>query len=231
VTLFGPGFLAGQNGNDSFTKIMLHMEGSNGGTVFTDDNFSGARHAWTAHSATTSTSAAKFGTTGLDCGAGAGYIDTPDSADYTLGANDFTVDCWFNVQGGGGASRYLFGQMDSGGTVWSIVGLLAPANTLSFRIQTGSSLALIGSTAIASAGWHHFAGVRSGGSLKMFLDGALESSAAISGSVVDSADTFAVGRGGASAGSQWNGFMDEFRLSVGIARWTANFTPPSLPYS
>ena len=28
-----------------------------------------------------------------------------------------------------------------------------------------------------------------------------------------------------------NGYLDEFRLSKGIARWTANFTPPNRPYS
>lgn len=231
MTLFAPGFLAGQNGNDSFTKIMLHMEGSNGGTVFTDDNFSGLSHAWTAHSATTSTSAAKFGSTGLNCGAGAGYIDTPDSADYTLGSADFTVDFWFNIQGGGGAARYLFGQMDSGGAVWSIVALMSPANKLSLQAQTSGTVAANGGTVLTLAGWHHFAGVRSGGALNLYLDGTLDATAVISGSVKDSADTFAVGRGGAFTSNQWNGFIDEFRLSVGIARWTANFTPPSSPYS
>jgi hypothetical protein len=40
----------------------------------------------------------------------------------------------------------------------------------------------------------------------------------------------AVGRGGALNTLQWNGFIDEFRLSVGTARWTAGFTPPTANY-
>ena len=28
----------------------------------------------------------------------------------------------------------------------------------------------------------------------------------------------------------FNGWLDEFRVSKGIARWTANFTPPAAPY-
>ena len=31
---------------------------------------------------------------------------------------------------------------------------------------------------------------------------------------------------------EWlTGWMDEIRVSIGIARWTANFTPPTGPYS
>jgi hypothetical protein len=28
----------------------------------------------------------------------------------------------------------------------------------------------------------------------------------------------------------FNGWLDEFRISKGIARWTSNFTPPTAPY-
>jgi hypothetical protein len=89
-----------KSGNDSFTKILLHMDGANGGTTFTDANVGGSAHTWTANSATTSTGTLKFGTASENCGAGVGWIDTPDSADFTLGSGDFTIDFWFNRQGG-----------------------------------------------------------------------------------------------------------------------------------
>ena len=34
-----------------------------------------------------------------------------------------------------------------------------------------------------------------------------------------------------NAGGSLNGWMDECRISKGIARWTANFTPPTEAYS
>jgi hypothetical protein len=226
---FGFGYVGGLDGNDQFTKILLHMDGANAGTTFTDENRGGAAHTWTAHGATTSTTAFKFGTTSEACGAGVGYIDTPDSTDYTLGSGAWTVDFWFNVQGGAGATRYMFGQNNAAGTVWSYIGLLTTANVI--RINLNSGTFKDGTTAITTTGWHHYAAVRTGNIVKLFLDGVQEGGdLAFAVGVTDSADTFSIGRGGAFATAPFNGFIDEFRLSVGVARWTANFTPPVRQY-
>jgi concanavalin A-like lectin/glucanase superfamily protein len=231
MSRFSPGLIGG--GLDQFTKILLHMDGANAGTSFPDA--AKPSRAWTAGgTGVTSTVAQKFGSASLNCGAVTGWIDTPDDADFTLGAGDFTADCWFNVQGGAGTSRQLFGQVDSGNFVgnMSISAILLTTNSLRFNACQGTTLvSTFGVATITAAGWHHFAAVRSGGTLMQFLDGVLENSVAISGSVNDSAFKFAVGRLGEVVVSGWNGFIDEFRLSVGIARWTANFTPPAAPYS
>lgn len=232
MSRFGLGFFNNPQGNDAFTRIVLHMEGANGGTSFPDDNANGLVHTWTANSATTSTAAAKFGSTSLNCGAAAGWIDTPDSADFTLGSGDWTIDFWFNVQSGTGTTRNAFGQYDSAGSVWAAIGGLTSTNLMSLIVKTGAGTSsATGTTAFTTGGWHHYAAVRSGALIRLFLDGTQEASAAISGTVVDSTDKFSVGRSGAFAGVNWNGFIDEFRLSVGIARWTANFTPPTAPYA
>jgi hypothetical protein len=45
-----------------------------------------------------------------------------------------------------------------------------------------------------------------------------------------SAKPFYLGGGGDSAPGVFTGYIDEFCVSKGIARWTANFTPPTEPY-
>lgn len=227
---FGLGLIGGlPAGNDVFTKILLHMDGANGGTTFPDSNAFGLSHPWTAHSAVTDTGTFKFGTASCNVGS-TGWIDTPDSADFTLGSGDFTVDFWFNRQGGNGTARFCFGQQNSAGTVWSMIGLLTVGNVFQVSFNNAGAI-IIGTTAITTAGWHHLAVTRSGVTARMFVDGVQEGGNVALGAVNDSPETFSVGRSGANASNTWNGFIDEFRLSVGIARWVANFTPPAAPYA
>jgi len=220
-------------GNDTFTKILLHMDGSNGGTTFTDSNIGGSAHTWAAQvgSPVTSTAAKEFGTASLDCGAAANSISTADSADFTLGSGDFTVDFWFNRQGGDGTRRFLYLHGDGATATSSIECELSAANVIVAYLCSGSTLTtMTGTTTFTSTGWHHFALTRSGNNVRVFLDGVQEGSTlSYSSTINDPSNNFVIGSTLSSL--MWNGFLDEFRLSVGIARWTANFTPPVIAYA
>jgi hypothetical protein len=209
---------------------LLHFDGSNGSTTITE---SGIARTWTNHTGAISTAQSKFGGSSYNCGAGAGWVDTPDSADFTLGGSDFTVDFWFYVSGGSGARRFAAGQMSSSGTTGAWFTELNASNVLSATVYKASAQTTVtGTTAITTTGWHHAAFVRTGNNLMLFLDGVQEgSTTAFTGSVDDSADVLSVGRGGTLASLQWNGYIDEFRLSKGVARWTAGFTPPASAYA
>jgi Concanavalin A-like lectin/glucanases superfamily len=223
----------GAGGNDTATKILLHMNSTE--VLWTDSNAGGGSHTWTPNgSASIDVTNVKLGT---GCGLFNGttdYITTPDSADYTLGTGDWTLDCWFNIaagDGAGGVLRYMAGQADAAAANFSLTLDRAASNKINVLVglQAGGSVSLSSAnnyTGATNGGWHHLAIVRSGGTLSMYIDGILENSTAISGAVFDSAANWSVGRLGQFASSFWSGRIDEFRLSVGIARWTANFTPP-----
>lgn len=221
-------------GNDSYTKILLHMDGSNGGTSFIDSAIGGSAHTWTANSATTDTGTVKFGSASQNCGASVGWVDTPDHSDFTLGSGDFTIEAWVNRQGGSGTRRIIGGQIGSAGATNTCSAYLEmwSTNVLKFTVCNGSTnYDVFGSTAITSTGWHHVAGVRTGNTLRLFVDGVQEGGdVAFSVAVNNASSKYSVGRVGEYAGLYWYGFIDEFRLSVGIARWTANFTPPTSAY-
>lgn len=220
-------------GNDEYTKILLHFDGTHGSTTITDDNAGGSAHTWTATGSSISTTESKFGGASLDCGASAGYVTTPDHADFTLGTSDFTVDFWFNRQGYG-TPQYPFLHAGSGGaTNWGVVGEFISINDkLQCYVRSGSSAeGHCRSTSVFNAtGWHHVAYVRSGSNFYLFIDGVEEATATGSGSVNDSSGSFAVGCRADTLGSIFNGYLEEFRLSVGIARWTSGFTPPTAAY-
>lgn len=224
-------------GNDSFTKVLLHFNGTDGSTTIIDDNAGGSAHTWTANgNAQIDTAQFAFGgASGLFDGTG-DYVSTPDHADFVLGASDWTIDFRANVQVISGAQALACGQIDNAASAasGSFYVERTVANIMRIILFFGAAGSVFDTvtqfTNLINPGFHHFVFVRSGNTVLVFVDGILESSTAFNQTINDSANALSVGRAGEFAGSSWNGWIDEFRLNVGIARWTANFTPPTFEY-
>ncbi len=75
--------------------------------------------------------------------------------------------------------------------------------------------------------WTHLAVTRSGSSVKAFIDGTavLTSTSSATWNFSNNNGTY-IGRWG-SGGYEWYGYMDDFRITNGYARYTSNFTPPT----
>jgi len=225
-------------GNDGFTKVLLHLDGSNGSTTITDENAGGSAHTWTAAgNAQIDTAQSKFGgASGLFDGTG-DWVSTPDSTEFTLGSGDFTVDCWFNCTAAGGTTQRLCGQrVDAAAANTSFRIERNTSNVITAGVGVGAALPQVNGTTqftdVLNTGWHHLAFVGVGGVLKLFIDGTQEGgNVSIGGSVNDVASALGVGAEGGLTTNSWTGWIDEFRLSIGVARWTANFTPPTEEYS
>jgi hypothetical protein len=230
-------------GNDSFTKILLHMEGTDGidATGTTDSAIgqtggAGTR-SWTAPSALAVTSdevVAKFGTTSLwDISGTVGHIVATHDADMVYGSGDWTVDFWFNRRSQTGA-RGLFGQLSPSSGVAANNALGAQfnsSNVLQAFVSVGSTIhTLTGSTAFTNTSWNHFALTRNGNTVTLWANGASEASTTVSGSVNNPGLDYEICRMRSGVNSLF-GFIDEFRLSIGVARWTSSFTPPTEAYT
>lgn len=217
----------------SALKLLLHFDGADAATGIIDDK----GHTFTAAgNAQLDTAQAKFGNSSLLLDGTGDWVSVADSADFNLGAGDFTIDFWFNCNAAGGTTESLAGQCDAAGA----------ATSTSFRIQRNTSnvinafvcsgstfFTVTGTTQFTSSvntGWHHVALVRNGSDLKLFIDGTQEgSTTAIAATVNDSASELRVGMDHAGTADPWTGWIDEFRMHVGVALWTANFTPPTEP--
>jgi hypothetical protein len=215
---------------DAFTKILLHFDGADGTTAFRDDSPS-PKTFTAAGNAQIDTAQSKFGgASGLFDGTG-DWATTPDSSDFTLGTGDFTIDVWFNCNVAGGTPRGIAGQTDAGATgasSWYI------RRNASNQIEFGAIgiITLTGTTQFTNAvntGWHHVAVVRNGSTWILFVDGVAEDTDTSASAVTDSALDLYIGSRGAGS-DPWIGWIDEFRLSVGVARWTSAFTPPTSAY-
>lgn len=207
--------------------LLLHMDGANNGTTFTDSS-TAARTVTPSGNAKTSTTQSKFnGSSAYFDGTG-DYLSIADTAGIEPGSSDFTLQAWIrpdNVSAG----NYTFFSKRADTSVVGPFLLRREGNVLSLKHSTdGTAWADqdTGGTLTANT-WHHVALVRSGSSLKVYLDGTSVITQTVSGSLHNNSSALLIG--GDTNANQWIGYMDEVVYEMS-ARWTANFTPPSVPY-
>ena len=211
---------------DSYTKLLIHSDTSDGSTTFVD--LSNGSHTITANGdAQHKIAQKKFGASSMYFDGTGDYLSIPDSSDWTFGTEDFTIDMWIyptsvNVGGynenwmGAGTNQYIaFGINSSGGMI--------------FYTGAGSWVSTEAATSdvITNNNWQHVAVSRAGGIVYLFRNGVLITSRTQADSI--NPLNIEIARGGSSS-DIYTGYIDEVRVSKGIARWTENFSPPSGPY-
>lgn len=223
--------------------LLLHMDGANGGTSFTDN--SNSAHTVTAvGNANTNTSVKKFGTASYQ-GDGAGdYLSFSDSADWDIGVGDaytneaFTVEFFANLNSTAGTQMF-FGK--GGGTAgWnSSTGFqyifFIQSSTLYFQWWTSGTSPNTISASISSLGlgtgtWYHFAIAYDGTTTEAYFNGSrFGSTSTANYNEPSSATSFRVA--GATPSYSMNGYMDEFRITKGSSRYTGTtLTVPTAPF-
>jgi hypothetical protein len=213
---------------DNYTKLLLHCDGTNGSTSFPDSSLLG--HVATAHgSAAVSTAQYVFGGASgkFNC-IGTDYLSVADSVDWTFGSGAFTIDFRVRFTATSGASLFSL-PLDSNNE------LLIFQNTsghIHARILLAGSIVidLIGSNVLATDTWYHVALVRNGTGFALYLDGSSVDSGTLSDALFDPSEArvgYTLFNGSFSAHDAW---IDEVRISKGIARWTSNFVPPVSAY-
>lgn len=217
-------YVSNDTGPDSFTKLLLRCNGQNGGIVFTDE---AGKTVTAVGDAQLDTAQKKFGTaSGLFDGTG-DYLSVPDSGDWNFGTGDFTIDLWTRFTNATAANNELVGQRADANNRWIF---MVDITNLVFNLYTGSATAttsLRKTHTMSNNTWHHIALVRSGNTFTLYQDGVSLGSVTSTDSIADLAAALTIGF---SDSDYFTGHLDEIRISKGIARWTANFTPPTAEY-
>lgn len=211
--------------DDGYTVVLLHMNGTDASTTFTDES----GKTWTAGgNAQIDTAQSKFGgASGLFDGTG-DYIYTADSADFDF-PGDFTIDFWVRLNATGTLQVLYDGRPTSTNGLYPTIYLSATAKIMFY---TNSADRITGSTTLSTGTWYHVALARSGTSTKLFLGGSQEGSTySDSNSYINGTARPILGELGTGTGNALNGWLDEVRISKGIARWTDSFTPPTAEYA
>jgi hypothetical protein len=171
-----------------------------------------------------------------------GYLSTPDSADWHFGTGAFTVDFWvrFNSLPSSGAFANIIGQWATSSSYYNNVDIYNNSGTYQIRFTyydpVNGPYVFTANVTVSTSTWYHFALVGGGtGTWYWFQNGTQIGSASnvMSGNSDNLSATLYVGAAYISGSFTrfLNGWLDEVRVSKGIARWTSNFTPPTTEYA
>ena len=206
--------------------LLLSFDGANGTTTITD-NSKLRNQVTVVGSAAISTTQSKFGGSSLAFYGGAGYIEVPN-IDFTSG--DWTVEFMLYMDGGAGsgyaAPVFMIGTAEEGADG---VGLSIFSSDGNYTLWLRNSYSNIVGGAFTRSKFIHIAITKESGKNYIFIEG-------VKSSPLSTSVNFGVGktvRIGTSSG-QWlqsiAGYIDELRITKGIARYTSGFTPPSKPF-
>lgn len=224
--LLGKARSSGGDGDQHFDKVslLLHMDGTNGGKTFVDSSLS-QKTVSAAGGAAISTAKSKWGGASLLLDGSEDYLSVQGHDDFVFGTGDFTVELWVNTTTT--SEKVFVDQYAGSGTdSWQ---LSIKGGTLSWYSHGG--YALVGSAPINNGAWHHVAATRSAGTLRFFVDGVLDGAVAL-GTNYTQKTVLGIGAQVASRNTYYDfpGNIDDLRITKGVCRYTANFTPPTAPF-
>jgi hypothetical protein len=211
------------------------MEGANNSTTFTDNSYTTKTPAANG-TAKISTTTSKFGSASGSFN-GSGYLNIPYSSDFDLSGGDFTIEGWINLSSVGAAG----GAGWSDATTMTVVtkhnaGIAADwlfsidrANYVHF--YTNGAFYYREIPAITTGAWYHFAVVKNSGTYAIYWNGTQAGDSFVA-ATTNSVSTLGVGADRPNS-PRWyvNGYIDEIRISKGIARYTGNFTPSTSAFA
>ena len=157
---------------------------------------------------------------------------------FNLGTDDFCIECWFkkdNLTATGqlfqlGLEVYYTNNIEIS------VGTNGQARFFGYGNGTDADGGESSNNVVTSGTWHHMACTRQGTTFRGFIDGTqhvtwTKAASWNVGSSTESHNSPTIGartNGSRNAMHNWfGGSIQDFRLYKGIAKYTANFTPPS----
>ena len=173
----------------------------------------------TVGNAQISTSVVKYGTGSIFFNGTTGYLTAPSSPLFAFGTGAWTVEAWVYVTTF--QEILLFDTRSSASTA----GIGCTIWTDGKLYYSGSANNLLTSTAITTNTWNHVAWVYNGTTLTGYINGVSGGTATPSFNITQ--NNCFIGRVGFAASGFMAGYVDELRITKGIARYTANFTPPT----
>lgn len=204
----------------SSVTVLLHCNGSAGSTSFPDSSPSPKTFTAAGNAAisTTNGRAAFGGASAVFDGTG-DYLTSVSNAGWAFGTGDFCIEAW--------VFRTTINPQQSLMGVGYGVGGIGVFFDSSDRVNVtrpGTAIDHIFTASVPRSAWTHVAVTRQGTNLRCFVDGVQKGTTFANSRSYAQAD-LVVGMDGDKSTQGYIGYIDEFRITKGAARYVANFTP------
>jgi len=159
------------------------------------------------------------------------YLTAPDSANFELGSNAFTIELWIYPTSTA-AEQILINKVATGSVVGSFDIRMSTTGTIRTLVATTAGVNWSDNSestlTVNFNQWNHVAYVRSGNNFTRYINGVSAGVYTAAITLVNEATTLNVGANG-NGSSKFTGYMSNVRVVNGSAVYTADFTPPTEP--
>ena len=181
----------------------------------------------TVGDAQVSTSVKKYGTGSLAFDGTGDFIQGGafTSPVYAFGTGNFTVEAWLYTN-----TNKTQIVIDTGTTSGSTTGLQVALNSSGYPyFVISNSVVLTSSIIVNTTTWTHVAWVRNSGTITVYVNGVSGGSTSNTTNISDTGLTIGTPNDwrNTSSSFHFDGYIDDLRITKGLARYTANFTPPT----
>jgi len=211
----------------SSVVLAMPMNGTNGSTTFVD--LTGK--AITRYGDTRiSTVQSKTGGASALFDGGNDYLELVHHTDFMFSSGDFTIEFWIYPMAGGGTFQYIVAKYGivSNTRNWAI--RISSTGTIDMLVSTSGTaaeLTLTGPLAVLDT-WQHVAVTRQVTTFRLFVNGVQEALGTLSGTLFSETNPVVIGNSGPGAEWWFSGYIDDLRITKGIAKYTVNFTLPTI---
>ena len=213
------------------TVLLLHLNNN-----VTDT--SGTNATITNTSVTFNNSIVRFGTHSAVFN-GSAYLTAPTSSNFSFGTGNLTIEFWVYNTASSTINAPIMSNYTDGANnpnIWNIYLTSSGSIVMNFYnfATAGAYTAPTNKpTSPTNNTWTHLAFVRNGADFLLFKDGAISTNTNFFGTAAVDAGTsypLSIGRNSYAGQGVFNGYIDDLRITKGVARYTSAFTVPQFAY-
>lgn len=228
------GPVSGGGGGDPYfssTSLLMRCNGTDNSTFFVDESFSPKTIQWFGNARIRTMTSKYGGASAFFDGIGS-YLQLASNTDFDLGSV-YTIELWvYPITLTNNSGLLHRGFYNASTNLWEnfafSVRMLGSKMRCYFWATSNSNEQFVDvNAALTTNLWQHIAIVRDGGVGRVYIDGVLKGSISSLNAPLSSNKPLKIGLWDYSAGNEWfNGYIDDIRITRGVARYSSNFAPP-----